>query len=96
MVLVARDDASAEAFYGENFVKHLRERGEDVNDLEVAERQVLSMRLYEGRVASLQRAAPGEGPADRREEPSAPLARVAAAVTRSPPSTSSVAPFLRY
>ena len=52
----AQDDASAEAFYGENFVKHLRERGEDVNDLEVAERQVLSMRLYEGRVASLQRA----------------------------------------
>jgi len=50
------DDASKEAYYGEIFVKHLKERGEEVNDLEVAERQILSMRLYEGRIASLQRA----------------------------------------
>lgn len=50
----ANDDASTEKYYGENFVKHAKERGEDVNDLEVAERQILSMRLYEGRIASLQ------------------------------------------
>ena len=51
-----QDNAAQEKFYGENFVRHIRERGEEVNDLEVAERQILSMRLYEGRIASLQRA----------------------------------------
>jgi len=52
----ATDDASREVYYGENMLKHLAENKMEVNDLEVAEKQVLSMRLYEGRVASLQRA----------------------------------------
>lgn len=41
------DDANAETFYGENFVKHAMERGDELSDLEICERQILSMRLYE-------------------------------------------------
>ena len=43
----AKDDATKELYYGENFVKHTMERGDELTDLQLAERQILSMRLYE-------------------------------------------------
>jgi hypothetical protein len=42
-----QDDANKESYYGENFMKHSIERGEELTDLEMSERQILSMRLYE-------------------------------------------------
>lgn len=41
------DDSNKESYYGQNFVKHSMERGEELSDLEISERQILSMRLYE-------------------------------------------------
>jgi len=47
-----------EKYYGETMVKTMQKEGdhEDVNDLEVSQKQEVAMRLYESRIAALQRA----------------------------------------
>lgn len=47
-----------EKYYGQSMVSKMQKEndGEDINDMEVCQKQEIAMRLYESRVASLQRA----------------------------------------